>query len=815
VRAFHFSRRDLLKTTAAGAAAIALPPALVRAQSASSTPATSAWPPGKSSATPGPQAAKLLYGAYNVDQAPLNIQNGDMDLYVYGLKTAAARQLEQQPNANVKLIDAPSGLVDLLLNPAPAPQGQFNPFSVKEIRQAMQFLVDRNFIATTIYQGRATPQFSHVSPYDYDERTVFETVVGRNVHFDAEYAKGVITQQMQKAGAQLQNNVWTFNGQPIIIKVLIRVEDERRDIGDTVRNQLTSLGFQAQPLYQQFGPASLAVYSSDPITFQWHIYTEGWSHGTAVRYDSGSVNAFLAPWAGNMPGWQEVGFWQYEQPQLDKLGKQLFRGEFTSEQQRDDIYRQMTSIGLDESVRIWLVTQLQSFPERTVLQNVNISLGSGPQGSLALREASVQGTDQVKVGNLWVWTDQSVWNPVGGLSDLYSSNIAQNLIDSLLVTHPFTGLPMPFRSAYQVETAGPGKNSPVPADAVLWDATSHTWKAVGNGKNATSKVTYDLTTAFASTFHHGAPITMADLLYTIAQSFEFAYNPDKVQIEPALGVTARPYLETFAGFRIVDANHVEIYVNYWHFSDNLIASYAMPGNASVPWELLAAMDDVVFVKRQGAYTSTAAQRFQVPWISMVIESDARLVLRSIQQFQRQKSVPQGYFELNGRSLVSPDDATKRYEAAVNWFNQKNLLVIYNGPFQLTKFDAGAQFAELDAFREKSYPFSTGQWLFGPAPTLTIQAQPPASIPLASPIDIPVTVAGPGTRTLQYWLVDPTKGTVVAKGNAAAGEKDQFPVSIGADVTSKLFPGLYQLWLLASSDQMSQVAQQEIDLNVGI
>ena len=37
-----------------------------------------------------------------------------------------------------------------------------------------------------------------------------------------------------------------------------------------------------------------------------------------------------------MPGWREEGFWQYENPELDELGKTLYRGEFKSREERDE-----------------------------------------------------------------------------------------------------------------------------------------------------------------------------------------------------------------------------------------------------------------------------------------------------------------------------------------------------------------------------------------------------------------------------------------------------------------------------------------------
>src|SRR5690606_35681114 len=111
------------------------------------------------------------------------------------------------------------------------------------------------------------------------------------IRYDAEYAKQLISDAMTAAGATLENNVWSIGGRPITLKFIIRVEDERRDTGDLIRAALEGAGFQVQPLYQQFAPAILTVQTTDPKTFQWHLYTEGWVTSAPARYDDGGINA--------------------------------------------------------------------------------------------------------------------------------------------------------------------------------------------------------------------------------------------------------------------------------------------------------------------------------------------------------------------------------------------------------------------------------------------------------------------------------------------------------------------------------------------
>jgi peptide/nickel transport system substrate-binding protein len=227
------------------------------------------------------------------------------------------------------------------------------------------------------------------------------------------------------------------------------------------------------------------------------------------------------------------------------------------------------------------------------------------------------------------------------------------------------------------------------------------------------------------------------------------------------------------------------------------------------------MDDIVFVQRTGAYSDTAAARFSVPWLSLVTETDARTVVRSLRRFVRDEFVPAGVFDLNGRALVTPEQAIARYEAAIAWFDQNGLLVISNGPYQLVRYDPPAQFAELRAFRAEGYPFRPGDWRFGVPPRLSIQAAPPPPAVLGEPISVPVTVQGPGALSLQYALVDPAQGTIATSGPATGGQGGAFTVDLDPAVTAALFPSIYQLYLLASSDAIAQVAEQRIDLEIAL
>ena len=235
----------------------------------------------------------------------------------------------------------------------------------------------------------------------------------------------------------------------------------------------------------------------------------------------------------------------------------------------------------------------------------------------------------------------------------------------------------------------------------------------------------------------------------------------------------------------------------------------------MPWELLAAMDDLVFAQRRAAYTDTAAARQNVPWLSLVMSRDAKLVERTLKQMALKGTVPAGVFQVGDRTLVTEDDVKARAQAALDFLDARGHLVISSGPYRLERYDAAAQYAELTAVRDPGYPLSVADWERGDPPTLAIEPPDAPAIGMSDDTTIPVVVDGPGTLGLRWLLIDPASGMSVAEGDAAPGATaGTFDVTIGADVAATLFPGPYQLYLAASSDALALVTERKVDVKVG-
>jgi peptide/nickel transport system substrate-binding protein len=759
----------------------------------------------------GPAVDILRFRAFAVEIAAKSLEAGDMDMYIYSLKTVQAKELVGKEE--IKLYQAPATMVSIILNPSPAPEGELNPFSIRKVRYALQFIVNREFVAGEIYRGLAVPMYTFLSSLDYDYITIAELIKRSGIRYDPEYAKRLISEAMVNAGAGLKNGKWYYNGKPVSLRFIIRVEDERREVGDLVASELEKLGFTVERIYQQFGPAISKVYGTDPKALEWHLYTEGWGKGSTERYDFGTINQMCAPWLGNMPGWQEFGFWQYENKTIDEYGQKIFRGEFGDINERNKLYRKATGLCLKESIRIWVVTVVNTFPARADIKGISEDLVAGPKSIFSLRDAYVPNKNELTIGHLWVWTERSTWNPIGGFGDVYSVDIWNLIRDPAIWRHPFSGLPIPFRASYKVETAGPKGKLDVPSDAFIWDAKLGMFKSVGRDVKATSKVVFDYSKYINSKWHHGIKITMGDLIYSIYQAFDLAYNPKKAKIERAISTTSLPYLQAFKGFRIVNDTAIEVYVDFWHFIPDYIAEYASLPSLSMPWELLYAMDTLVFDKRKAAYSDTASLRFQVPWLSLVMDKDCRLVKMVLIEFLNKKALPTNALTVNGKTYADKDEAVKRYKAAIKWFDENKNLVISNGPFWLASFDPASQYAELRAFRDETYPFKPGDWYFGSPKITEIKRVQEKKVVIGKDSRIVVELDGEGELGIRYLLIDPSTGSIVDEGEGIREERNRFAIVIPSSITSKLRQGTYQLSIIGYSKDSSSITEKVELVNV--
>lgn len=796
----------------------------------------------------GPASDKIIITRVPIEQVPDAVSTNMIDMYIYSLRPAQAALLKGVPG--VVLFQAPAGLLDLVLNPAPVsveklegnltvkeaaarlglppeaivnyrvekdektgkvytvvelgakPGVGINPFAFKKVRLAMNYIVDRATIIDTILKGFGTPMYTFLSQYDPDYAVIADIVAKYEFRYDPSYADALITEVLGSVGAVKSGGKWLYDGKPITIKFIIRVEDERKDIGLMVSSELKRLGFEVVELLMRFADAISIVYGTDPAEFKWHIYTEGWGKGALDKYDSGTIALFGAPWYGYMPGWAETGYWNYRNETIDDLTLRIYQSNYRSKRERDELYRKATEMIIQEGIRVWIATRLDVTVARSEVKGLTLDLGAGLRGIWNMREAYIEGKRELRIGHLWVWTATSAWNVWGGFADVYSVDPMRATTDPSMWRNPFNGLPIPFRSTYVVTTAGPDGTLPVPTTALIWDAVNDRWVNVPPGTTAKSRVVFDMSKFIGAKFHNGITISMADIVGGLAYTFDLVYDPVRSKLEPRIVSLSKPSLDTVKGYEFDVANkRIIVYVDYWHFDENYIADWASVGVVN-PVEIHQVTFELALDRRDET-RYVLYQRVGYEWFSLVYPDHVKKVRETLQKYLNNREV----FELVNRycnNLLTFEEWNRRIESDLAWIDKYGHAWISQGPFMLTKLDKDAQVIELTAFRDPTYPFKPGDWYFGiPAVTtiksVTLDSPIPSKIVPGSDATVFVDVAGIPPLYVKYIMRD-SAGNIVATGDAEKVTETRFAIRLPAKFTSDMAPGAhYSLIVIATSD----------------
>lgn len=647
----------------------------------------------------GPYLDSIKFIHYLDENVALEeIRSGNLDIYYFRIPLDLVPEILS--STDIILYDKVSGTFGLLLNPAPGGNETLNPFEFREVRYAMNYLINRNFISNEILQGYGFPLYDSLGIFSPDYPVIMDIVESYGFYYDPEYAFEIIKGILEDNGAIFKDNKWYFKDKPITLKVLIRSDDQQRKIlGELISSELSKAGFTIIKDYGDLNKSLRVLQNSDPQQLQWHLYTEAFTSNAFSRYNDGNTAQFYAPWYANMPGYQNPGYWQYQNTTLDDVTQKLVFSNFTSELERNNLLKYATKMGIEESVRIFLVNNIDPFAASSSISGLVNDFGGGITNKYSLLNAQSNKTNSLNIGVKQIY--QGAWNSVGGFSDTYSTNIYSNIADSSILRHPFTGEVISMRNdILSVTTLGPYDKLEVDPQAIIWDSKTG-WTTAGENSTSLSKVTYKI---LYSNWHHGIPMDKADLLYSLYFMFEWGSDDgvDDLTKDPEYTSRVKVALPLYKGFKFVSDDTVESFIDIWHFDKNEIA-----GNAGIwpqePWEITAATERLV-LSNLLSYSKSQAITKNADWLSLIIPEHANLIKKELIKMKDEKFIP-----LPLKNIVTVDEALKRYDASIKWIEDRQHAVISNGPFFLDTYNPSGRTMELKAFRDNTYPFEQGYW----------------------------------------------------------------------------------------------------------
>ncbi len=623
------------------------------------------------------------------------VRNGNLDLYYY--RISSDRLENHEAREGLQVFDSTGGSYSILVNPAESEE--FNPFSSKDARFALNYLVDRKLIVNELMGGFGAPIISYYSPSDPEFLTVIEQLETFNFKYNPTLAEEIITKALTEKGAKKVGESWQYNEKPIEITIFIRSDDPvRKSIGEILTAELEKIGFVVKKDFGDLNKAFVLVYGSNPSDLKWNLYTEGWARSAFVKYDSVGLGQMYSPWFSNMPGFNDPSYWNYKNEKLDELTQKIYTGDFESAEKRSELIQDAVVEGVNESVRIFLASKIDQYVANEKVEGVVNDFGAGVPSRFTPINAQSENNELV-IGVKQIY--QGAWNPVMGLTDSYSRHIWGVISDPGTFKHPFTGETFPIRTNWQVDTSGPHQKMKIPNDAIMWNPTSQQWENVSPDSEATSKVTFDFK---FSNWHNGQKMDIDDVLYSLYFTIEWGTQLDENDrtFDTEFTPRAAQSIQTIKGIKHIDENTIEIFVDFWHFDEGEIADWAVLWS-SVPWEITAAMEKAV-MDGKVSFSRSGATSKNVNWLSLIVPNDADLVKSYLQEFKEQNFVPKAL-----DNSKNTNNFQERYDLSINWINQNNHAVISNGPFYLESYAPESRTIVVNSFDDESYPFKIGEW----------------------------------------------------------------------------------------------------------
>lgn len=687
----------------------------------------------------GPFVDKIYWDVKTSEETALgDVAEGDVDVFLWTTTGDIVAGLPPETLNKLNTVEAVSSYDELSINPvhdddspylitatSEPPSGAdlplwhrtgtfFNPFAIREVRYALNFLISRQNIVDEVLSGFAGPMYCPVKTTEASYEPYFKSVIdshGLTPAGDEQLGITMINDAMEAAAANLTGHTlvkgtdgfWKFDGEDLYLPILIREEDERKPIGLYVCAQLEKAGLKVEELVKPRSITSPIIWSSNPTNFDYVIYTGGWGSSYAWLYPEQNIAQMYAPWYTYMPGAGEPSWWNYQNQSIDDLTKKVVTGQIETEEEYWNLNAEAIDMGIEESARVFLVHTKSYYAANKRVTNLiaDREVGLGTRWSLINMKTPdniLRVTEFSDAGKLFM----STFEPVEGLTDVYTNYMWRILRDYGTFANP-DGQPVTVSTPYTItkdyefvlneetEEMDLVGLMDVPASAVTYDSVENDWAAIGSGQKCTTKIVYNIK---QGNWHNANPVVMADVLYSLAFAWEWSSEDGSADpyYDGGFGTNAVETMSNIIGIEVLNDEQIAFYVNYIFPADDAVVaeffgqvlqsvSFCCPG---VPWEILDTMSELV---ASGAYV------FQedggIDLLTAAHVADIKSKMQSLKS--------SGYIPDALKGTITEADAETRYTAAIKWIDDMGHALISNGPFYIHSYKASEQFLEMRRF----------------------------------------------------------------------------------------------------------------------
>jgi len=747
------------------------------------------------------------------DAALARLEAGELDAY-FGLISDRAAYDTVKSSPDLVYSESVGNYNEILFNPVGPTftgTGALNPFHVPEIREAMNWLVDRDHIVGEMLAGMGLPRFLPIVTAfpDYARYVEVARELEAKYAHDPEKAREVIAREMEALGAEMVDGKWHFGGEPVELIFVIRVEDERQEMGDYVANLLEDIGFAVDRQYKTSSEASPIWLAGNPNDGLWHLYTGAWVTTAIQRDEADNFDFFYTPRGLPFPTWQEYR----PSDEFDKVSRRLARMDFGTMEERDELFAGALRHSLENSQRVWLYDRTSFSPRRSEVE-VTADLAGGVPGAwlwpyTLRREGEVGGEMTIGMPDVL----SAPWNPIAGGIGLFDTAVMRATGDWAVMPDPYTGLMLPQRldSADVYVQEGMlvdrtldwvglefvGENQ-VPDDAwVEWDATEQRFITAGEAYTQTQTAKLKVVCQypgelFETTWHDGSSFGLGDVVLSMIMRFDPAKPGSRIYDEAAVPAF-ESFISSFKGWRIAQEDPLVIeYYGDHHPLDAELAvtdqtcAYPQYLQAHAAWHMLGVG---ILAEEAGelGFSPDKADGLASEMASYISGPSLKILEKHLQQAVDATYIP---YEPTLGQYVATEEAEARWANYSDWYQSKGHFWIGNGPYYLDQVYPVEGNAVLKRFA--GYPDAADKWSSYAAPKIAeVEVDGPARIDAGSAASYQVGITFEGEP---YALADITEVKYLVLG--ATGELAL------SGVASPVDDGLYEVVL--SEDQSAEL-----------
>jgi peptide/nickel transport system substrate-binding protein len=774
---------------------------------------------------------EIVVSVVDTASAVTQIQAGAVDIYAAGMSSDSLPEIEA---AGLDYAQSNGLYYELTFN-AYGPffdqsTGAVNPFFYAKAREALNWLIDRDYINREVYNGGALPKFWSIVTNMPDYTKMAETVR----RLEAKYAYNPETADAQMEEVMLgiegvtrdADGKYMFGGEPVTLIMLIRTDSDgtRVPIGDYVASQLETIGFLVDRQYKTSSEASPIWVGGNVADGLWHIYTGAWSATIIDRDEGDNFEFYDTPQSayGFSSTWQAFTSTILGTPYGD-LADKLAYNKFGTLEERDAALAEMLEMALTESIHIWLIDGKNFTPYREGL-DVTYDLAAGVDGSMiwpyTIRLTGEEG-GQLKWGAPDLFVDP--WNPIAGSNWAFDQAIGRATWGEAYMIDPHTGLYWPQRferaEITVMEGLPVGKTLDwvdlsfepeivVPEDAIVdWDAENQAFVTAAekfpDGTTAKVKsVLYYPTDLFDTVkWHDGSPLDLGDFIYAWIITLDMGKEASAIYDE-AYAANAEAILANYKGFRILSESPltIEAYSDAYQTDAELNITTMWPSwnYGEAPWHVIAAgaradeAGELAFSgdKADAKSTDTAT----VEWFSQIGGPSLEIVSNYLDL-----SIEESYIPYNTvlSAFITPEEALARYENAKAFFAEYGHYNIGTGPYILSEVFLTEKIATL--IQNPDSPDLSDKWAqFGDPKVATIELEGEGSVVLGGEIvfDVYVTFEGEAypaaeIKEVKGLLYDAT-GQIVSVIDGVMVEDGYYTITVPADISASMEAGASKL-----------------------